>query len=77
MHLSRKRKGLPCEMASGKTGNLHGKSEGLSDETDGSDRGKFTRRAACKVDRCHWKKGGGMYREGPQRSENKAMRHVE
>ncbi len=39
MRLSQKREGLPCEMASGKTGNLHGKSEGLSDGTDGSYKG--------------------------------------
>ena len=39
MRLSRKRKGLPCEMASGKTENLHGKSERLSDGTGGSCKG--------------------------------------
>ena len=76
MFLLRNGKALPLEKASGKTGNLHGKSEGLSDETDGSHKG-----SSPTLLRGKWtgslEKGRGINQEGPQKSENKAMLHAE
>lgn len=64
MRLSRKRRGLTCEMASGKTGNFHGKSDGLSDGMDGSDKGSS--HAVPRGKRTgSLEKGRGINREGP------------